>query len=142
LLHEGGSEGLSVLDDLLGVLDELVSGDLLQLDGKGSDGRVVWSALESWEHSKVDGFNMLLLAHDDTRARSSETLVSGGGDHIAVLEWLVEKLGGDETAGMGDIGHEVSTDGVSDLSHSLIIVVSWVGTGPDDEHLGLELSGN
>lgn len=67
--------------------------------------------------------------------------MGGGRDDITMIEWLGEELGGDEATGVGDIGHEEGTDGVSDLSELGVVVICWVGTGSADDHLRLELSG-
>lgn len=58
-----------------------------------------------------------------------------------MLERLFQKFGGDETTGMSNISHKKSTNRISDFSELGVIVISWIGTGTADYHLGLELSG-
>ena len=74
-IHEAFSECLSILDDLLGVLFELWSGNFLKLDGKSSNGNIMWTTLQHRENGKVDLFGVLNFVENNTRSWSSQTLV-------------------------------------------------------------------
>lgn len=96
LLEQGGGEGLGVGNDLLGVQLELGAGSLLEGDGNTGDGVVVGASLDGGEDSLVDtalkiltllDLGILVLAEEDqTGTGTTEGLVGGGGDDIAVLE--------------------------------------------------------
>jgi len=60
-----------------------------------------------------------------------------GGDDIAVLEGVVELLSSDETAGVGDVGHEPSTLLVGDLAEVGIVPVTGVGRGTANDETRL-----
>ena len=138
-VHKGLGESLGVLNNLLGVNLELWGSNLLQLNCEGSNRHIMWSSLEHWENSEVDLLGVLDLVENDSGSWSSQTLMSGGGNNIAVLEWGFHQASSNKSTNVSDITHEVSTDGVSDLSESWIIEVSWVSRSSEDKHLWLEL---
>jgi len=138
-VHQGLGESLGVLNNLLGVNLELWGSNFLQLNGKSSNRHIMWSTLEHWENSKVDLLSVLNLVENNSGSWSSQTLVSCGGNNIAVLEWGFHQASCNKSTNVSDIAHKVSTDGVSDLSESWIIEVGWVSGSSEDEHLWLEL---
>jgi hypothetical protein len=64
--------------------------------------------------------------------------VRGGGDDIAVLEGVVELLRGNETAGVGDIGHEPGALLGSGLLQLSVVPITGVSRGTADNETGLE----
>jgi hypothetical protein len=71
---------------------------------------VMRTALQRWKHSKVDTLRKLLAREDNTRTRSTKTLMCGGCHNVAVREWVVHQLGGNKTAVVSYVGHENCTD--------------------------------
>lgn len=142
LAGEGGSNGLRVLDNLLGVLLEVIGHNNLELSGNTSDGVVVRATLQRGEDSEVDAVlkvELLVLAEEDeTRAGTTERLVGGGGHNVAVGEGIVDALGGDETADVGHVAHEQSSDAIGDAAEAGIVPITGVGAGTADEDLGAE----
>ncbi len=142
-------EGLGVLDNLLLVLLELWGGSLLEGNSQGSDGVVVWATLVTWEDGEVD--LVLKIVHDvlarlvlgaDTLAEedhgttwATERLMSGSGDDVGILEWGWNDTGGDEAGDVSHVNDEVSTDGVGNLAHLLVINQTAVGGGTGNENL-------
>ena len=61
-----------------------------------------------------------------------------GGDHITVLEGVGKLASSHKTARVSDVGHEISTVLVCDLSESGIVPVSWIGRSTADNETGLE----
>jgi len=141
-LHELRSKGLGVLDDLLRVLLEHGSSNLFELDGNGSHGVVVRSTLKTREDGEVDPglqFELLIKAVEDHGStRTTERLVSGSSDNMRVLERVVQELGSHKAGGVGHIGHEKSTNAVSNLTELLVVPITRVGRGAADDHLGEE----
>ena len=142
-------KSLGVLDNLLLVLLELWSVHLLEGNGQGRDGVVVWSTLVTWEDGEVN--LVLKVVHDvlaglvlgaDTLAEedhgttwSTEGLVGGGGDDVGVLEWRWDDTSGDESGDVSHIDHEVSANGVGDLLHALVVNETAVCRGTGNENL-------
>ena len=142
-------KSLGVLDNLLLVLLKLWGINLLESNSQGSDSVVVWSTLVTWEDGEVD--LVLKIVHDvlaglvlgaDTLAEedhgttwSTERLVGGGGDNISVLEWRWDDTSGNETGDVSHVDHEVSTDGVGDLPHALVVDEAAVCRGTGNENL-------
>lgn len=148
---EGDFEGLGVLDDLLLVELEVFGLGLLEGDSERGDGVVVGSALVAREDGEVDGalevVKSLLaslrvsLAHalaeeDHGATGSTERLVGGGGDNVAVLEGRLVDASSDKTGNMGHVHQEVAADLVSNLAHAGVVDLAAVGGGTGDEHLG------
>jgi len=138
-LFKGSSHSSSVGDHLSAVCNELWGVNLLQLDGQGTNLVVVRASLEHGEYSKVNALKKFLLAEDDSRSGTSETLVSSGGDDVAEREGVSHLLSGNESADVSDIGHEIGTDAVSDCSEAGVFEVSGVATGATDEDVRSEL---
>lgn len=79
------------------------------------------------------------VSTESGRRRVSD--LRGGGDDMAMLERAVEFLGGDETADVGDVGHEIGTLLVTDVSEPAIVPVTGVRRGTADDEPGLEYLG-
>jgi len=144
-LHHRSAEGLGVLDNVLGVLGEFWGRDFLGLDGKAGNLVVVGTALKTGENGHVDclldwlTINLgALVVEDDTRARTSQRLVGGGGDDVGVLERRGMKIGRNQTGDMGHVHEEVGTDFVADGTELAEIDVARVGRGTGNDHLGAE----
>lgn len=148
-------QSLGVVQDLLLVLLELGSVNLLESNSKGSDGVVVGTTLVTRENGEVDRTlkvvkNLLsglvsaahtLAEEDHGTTGATKRLVGGGSDNIGVLEGRRNDTGGDQSGDMGHINDEVSADLVSDLAHALIVDQAAVGGGTGNQTLGaVELS--
>lgn len=148
---EGVLQGLGVGDNLLLVGLEVGAGSLLQGNSQSGDGVVVGTTLVTREDGEVDGVLEVVegllaslgvdgadtLAEEDHGAtRTTERLVGGGGDDIGVLEGGRNDLGGDETRDVSHIDNEVSSDGVSNLAHALVVDETAVGRGSGNQDLG------
>ena len=142
-LHHGGAESLGVLDDALGVIDELGGLDLLGLDGETGDLVVVGAALKAGEHSHVDAIldrfaidGGALVVEDHTGTGTGHRLVGGGGDDVSMLERTTMKLGGDETRNMSHVDEQVGTNLIADSAELAPVDLTRVGGGAGDDHLG------
>lgn len=150
-LLEGNLKLLGVLDDLLLVELEVLSLGLLERDSKRSDGVVVRSTLVAWEDGEVDGalevVQCLLaslcvgladaLAEEDHGATgSTERLVGGSCDNVAVWEGRLVDAGSNETRDMCHVHHQVAADLVSDLAHAGVVDLTAVCGGTSHKDLG------
>lgn len=99
------------------------------------------STLTGREDGLVDSlFHVRLLVfseEDQTGSRTSESLVSSGGDHVTVLERRVLFTGSDQTGDVSHVAQEVRTVGVGNLSQSLVVPVSGVGGSTTNDQSGL-----
>mmetsp|Transcript_71897 Transcript_71897/g.120583 ORF Transcript_71897/g.120583 Transcript_71897/m.120583 type:complete len:278 (-) Transcript_71897:232-1065(-) len=147
LLHQSRTQGTGIGLDLLGILLECWACDLLQLSGNTSNLVLVGTTLKSREHSKVDllgesGWGSIrtlgLAAEDHAGARTTQTLVGGGGDHITVLEGIVLLASRHQTTDMGNVSQQQSTTVVSCLTEAVELDLTWVRTGASDQHLRTE----
>jgi hypothetical protein len=102
----------------------------------------VWATLEAGEHGEVDAaFEVELFVEaveDHGRTRTTEGLVGGGGDDVAVFKRVVEELGSDEAAGVGHVAEEEGPDAVGDGAKSFVVPVTGVGGSSANEDLGQE----
>ena len=80
----------------------------------------------------------ILAEEDETSTGTTEGLVGGRGDDIAVLEGVVELLRRDKTTGVGDVGHKEGALTLSDRLQCLVVPVAGVGGGTADDETGLE----
>lgn len=143
-----GGKGLGVGNDLLGIELELGAGSLLEGDGNGSNGVVVGASLDGGEDGLVDtalevltllDLGVLVLAEEDqTGTGTTEGLVGGGGDNVAVLEGRVSLLASNKTRDVGHVAHEVGAVLVSNLAEAGIVPLTGVGRGTADEDLRAE----
>jgi len=99
----------------------------------------VWTTLQRWEHSKVDGINVLLTCQNHTRSWTSQTLVGRCRDDITEFKWLVQQFGCNETASVRNIGHQKRANRVRYFPKLLVIVVGWIRTSSANNHLWFEL---
>lgn len=143
-------QGLGVGHDLLLVDLEVRGLGLLEGDGQSGDGVVVGTTLVAGEDGEVDGVLELvesllaslgvdgadtLAEEDHGTAGTTEGLVGGGGDNIGVLEGSGDDLGGNETGNVSHVNHEVGTNGVGNLAHTLVVDQTAVGRGTSDQNL-------
>jgi hypothetical protein len=127
---------LGVLDDLLLVELEVLSLCLLQRDSKRSDGVVVGSALVTREDGEVDGsFEIVegllaglrvslaysLAEEDHCATGSTERLVGGGGDNVAVWEGRLVDASRNKTRNVCHVHHQVASDLVGNLAHTGVV---------------------
>lgn len=156
-------ESPGVGDDLLSIGLPLRSRDLEEGGSNGSDGLredtsvkarrtldlngthvVVGTTLTSGEDSIVDALlevrsiGVILPEEDETSTGTTEGLVGGSSNNIAILEGVVQLLGSDETRSVGNVGHEPSTLLVSDLTELSIVPVTGVSRSTADDETGLE----
>jgi hypothetical protein len=80
----------------------------------------------------------ILAEEDETSTGPTEGLVGGRGDDIAVLEGVVELLRRDETAGVGDVGHEEGALTLGNGLQRLVVPVAGVGGGTADDETRLK----
>jgi hypothetical protein len=148
---EGILKGLGVGDDLLLVSLEVRAGGLLEGNSQGSDGVVVRATLVTGEDGEVDGVLEVvegllaslgvnradtLAEEDHGTAGTTEGFVGGGGDDIGILERSRDDLSSDKTRDVSHINNKVSTDGVGNLAHTLVVDETAVGRGTGNEDLG------
>lgn len=161
--NEGISERLELLLQCLGVVNDLLlvglefrSSSLLECNGKSSDGVVVGTTLVAREDREVNGTLKVvedllaglgvsgtdtLTEEDHGATRTTEGLVGCGGDNIGVLEGRGDDASSDQAGNMGHIDHEVGTDRVGNLPHSLVVDQTAVGRGTGHKDLrAVELS--
>lgn len=143
-----GGKGLRVGNDLLGIELELGAGGLLEGNGDGGNGVVVGTSLDGGEDSLVDtalevltllDLGILVLAEEDQSGTgTTEGLVGGGGDNVAVLEGRFSLLASNKTGNVGHVAHEVGAVLVSNLAEAGIVPLTGVSRGTADEDLGAE----
>lgn len=148
---EGVLQSLGIRDNLLLVSLEVGASGLLQGNSQGSDGVVVRATLVTREDGEVDGVLEIvedllaglgvngadtLAEEDHSTTGTTKRLVGGGGDDIGVLEGGRDNLGGDETRDVSHVDNEVSTDGVGNLAHALVVDKTAVGRGTGNQDLG------
>jgi hypothetical protein len=148
---EGLTDSLGVLDDLGLVGLEVVGLSLLEGDGKSSDGVVVGTTLVPREDGEVDGALEVVegllaglgvgaadaLAEEDHGSTgTTERLVGGGGDNVAVFERRLVHTGGDETGDVSHVHEEVGTDLVGDLPHAGVVDFTAVCGSASNKDLG------
>jgi len=68
---------------------------------------VVRASVYRGENRKIDLLSQLLPREDETRSRSSKSLVCGRSHYVSVLKGVVRLRGSYEAANVRDIGHEV-----------------------------------
>lgn len=138
-----------VLDDLLLVLLELWSEGLAKSNGESGDGVVVRTTLVTREDTEVDSVlepveSLLTLSinrpdtlsvEDHSTTRTSQALVGGSSDNISVFERRWDHTGSDQTGDVGHVNDKVSSNGVSDLTHSSVVDETAVGTGSGNQDL-------
>lgn len=144
-------KGLGVGKDLGLVGVEIGSLRLLQGNSKSGDGVVVGTTLVAGEDGVVDGtlevVQLILLRlgvgsadtlaeEDQGSARSTETLVAGGGDDISIAERTRQDLGGDHSRNVSHISEHVGVDLVANLADALVVDQTAVGTGASNNDLG------
>lgn len=147
---EGNFEGLCVLDDLLLVELEVLGLGLLEGNGESGDGVVVGSTLVTGEDGEVNGALKIVegllaslcvgLAHalaeeDHGTTGSTERLVGGGGNDIAVGEGGLVDASGNETGNVSHVHEKVAADLVSDFTHTSVVDLAAVGGGTGNEDL-------
>lgn len=130
-----GLHSFGVLDNLFLVFLESWSICLLQGNSQGGDCVVVGTTLVTREDREVNwvfeiihdrlsrlvGASDTLSEEDHGTSGSTERLVGSGGDNISVLKWRWDNSGSNETRNMGHVDDKVSTNGVGDLAHSLVV---------------------
>lgn len=144
-------QGLGVGDNLLLVGLELRGLSLLEGNSQSSDGVVVRTTLVAREDGEVDrllkvvegllaslGVNRAdtLSEEDHGSSRTTEGLVSGGGDDISPLEGRRNGLSSDKTRDVSHINNQVGADGISNLAHALVVDQTAVSGGTGNEDLG------
>jgi hypothetical protein len=89
---------------------------------------------------------LVLSEEDETGTGTTEGLVGGGGDDVAVLERRALLTGRNETRDVSHVREEVRALGVCDLSETSVVPVAGVGrtaandeTGLEEVRVGLEL---
>ncbi len=153
-LHETVGQNGGVLDDLLTVGLELGLERLAEADGLGSDDVLERAALGAGEHGgvdflgEVDGLHLagldvflgdLVLAEDQAAAGTAQGLMGGGGDNIGIGHRAHVNASGDKAGNVRHIDHEVSADGVSDLTELGEVDLAGIGGSAGKDHLGLAL---
>ena len=148
---ERNLEGLGVLDDLLLVELEVLRLGLLERNREGGDGVVVGATLVAREDGEVDrtleiverllaslgvGLAYTLAEEDHGTTGSTEGLVGGGCDNVAVLEGRLVDASSDKTRDMGHVHQEVAANLVGNLAHAGVVNLTAVSGGTGDEHLG------
>jgi hypothetical protein len=104
----------------------------------GEDGEVdgTFEVVESLLAGLSIGLADALAEEDHGTTGTTERLVSGGGDDIAVREGRLIDASGNETRNVSHIHHEVAADLVSDLTHAGVVDLTAVGGGTGNEDLG------
>src|SRR5690606_34104830 len=64
--------------------------------------------------------------HNDASARSSQGLMSGGSDNMAMRQWIVEQAGCDHSGGMSNIAEEDGSNFVGDSAEAGVVPVSGI----------------
>ena len=137
---KGGGVGL----DLLGVDLEFGGHDFLELGGDTGDLVLVGSTLEGGEDGLVDFVletTVVLSEEDHTGTGSTEGLVGGGGDDVAVVKRRGLFASGDQSGNVCHVHHQKGSVGVSDFSELSVVPVTWVGRSSADDHGGFEETG-
>ncbi len=157
-VDQGLGHRLGVLDHLLTVFLPLGGEGFAEGDGLGGDHVLQRAALHAGEYGAVqdaahlerltalleyaaEGIVKIFTHHDDAAARTTEGLVGGGGNDVAVGQRIVEQAGGDEAGGVGDVGQQEGADFVGDLAEAGVVPVAAVGRSATDDHLWLYFAG-
>ena len=149
--HKSLSKLLGVGHDLLGVVNELRTGNLLQTSGDSGNLHKISFARErpssnlvfmgttlvGREDGKIDSLFVLLLEEDKSRAGATESLVGGGGYNIAELEGVVHDLGSNKTRNVGHITKKNSLVGVSNSAETSVVPFTRVSGATTNDELGM-----
>ena len=150
LLHFG-AHSLSVLDHVLGVGLEFRLQSFEECNGLTGVDVVMRTTLHTREHALVDFLgqrNFLefaldhlldgaVLAHDDSRTRTTESLVGGGGHDVEVRHRRIDCLTCDEASDVRNVSHGESAHFVGDFLEALPVEVTAVGGETGEDHLRL-----
>ena len=83
----------------------------------------------------------LVGAEDERAARAAQRLVGGGGDDMAVWDWVGIESRGDQTRHMRDVGHQQRADAIGDLAEAREVQLARIGGEARDDQLGLVFLG-
>merc|ERR1719382_1476442 len=134
-IHKTTGNSFSILYDLSLILLKLLCVSLLHSDSNPSYGVVMRPTLQPWEHGQVDlvldvvhGLHTVpvhaphpLPVENDACPGTSESLVHGAGDHVAVLEGGGDQASGHQPRHVRHVGHQPATILVSDLLESFVV---------------------
>ena len=103
-------------------------------------GTALASGEDSIINTSLDVLRIGVISPEENEpsARSTKGLVGGSCDDIAVLEGVVQFLGGHKTASVSDIGHEPCIVLVANFLESSVIPVARIGRGTANDKPGLE----
>ncbi len=90
---------------------------------------------------EVRGVRVVLPEEDETSARATESLVSGSGNDVTVLERVVQLLCSDKARSVSDVTHEKGTFLVRNFADFCVVPVAGVSRCTTNNETGFEYSG-
>ncbi len=95
------------------------------------------TALLSGEDAAVDAGGELLLAENESGARTAQGLVRGGGDDVRVRDRRGMGTAGDEAGEVRHVDEKVGADLVRDGAHAGEVKLARIGAAAADDEFGL-----
>lgn len=155
-LHQGLSQSPAVGHHLALINSEFWSHGLLQGHSNPSNGVIVGTSLQAWEHGRVDerlqvvqnlfasfGIHTAYSSpvEDHAGPAASQGFVGGGGHHMAVFKRGGHHASHHQPANVRHVSHEVRPVVISNLPQARVVQVSGVAAGSCDNQLRVEEAG-
>ena len=134
-------QNCGVFHYLLLIGPEFLAHGLLEAYGLARDDVHERAALSSREHAAVYLLFQLVLAEYDSAAGAAEGLVCSAGNDVRIRHGTGVNAGGDKTAYMGHIDHEVRPDLIGYLTHLLEVDEARVRARARNDKLRLAFAG-
>src|SRR5690606_17069647 len=138
-LDQGACQHVSVFHNLSRVGLEFRSQGFLECNSLTSDHVDQWAALNAGENSRVDGFFVFGLHHDDATTRTAQRLVSGRRHKVSVRHGVGIGTTRNQTSVVGNIHHQQGAVFVSDTCHAFKVDAQGVSRSTTHDQLGLVL---
>src|SRR5690606_9529138 len=140
-LNQSAGQNVGVLHNLSSVGLELGSQSFLERNSLTSDHVDQWAALNAGENSRVDGFFVFGLHHDDATTRTTQGLVSRRSHKVSVRHGVGVSTTSNQTGVVGNVDHQQGAVFMSNTSHAFEVDAQGVSRSTTHDQLGLVLFG-
>ncbi len=127
---------------MFGVVFEFRLQRFFEGDGFGCDHVDQRATLLAWEYAAIDAGCQVLLAKNQSGARSAQCFMRCGGDDMRVRDWGRMHSGRDEAGKVRHVDDEERADFVGNLAHAGKVEGAGIGAAAANDHLGLFALGN